>query len=499
MFTASLHILLLSSILTTQETAAIVADNVSGSVDPNGFCYCTVSYPDPTFPVDRVEHLEMLSVSLSTTVERELIKIQEFASKLSIHENRMQNLTFRVETMENDVVSYSELDFELLKLEIRQMESLTNKMKATVADSNGIIEQLSTELKNMTLAITKLEKFDKNNVLAIRREVVALKKRLESCQEIRNQTNPTQPPIVYVIQCVVTASSEPFRKTYIVSFKKLDECLSNTGSCNHGLVSNISEPFVVQLNWRGFAYKAGAWGRDPAPTPPKKDLYWQAPLGDGRYMDYYRQYGSFDDLLLYKNPKDYQLGSGHLAQGSGMVMYKNNLYYNLRDSRNIRKVDIDTNGIVLTKELPGAAFNNRFSYSGTPWQDIDLAVDESGLWAIYATEESTGNIVISKLNETTLSVEKTWVTGQYKPAASNAFIVCGVLYVTKTITTRQEEIFYMYDTKTNQDTKISIPFKKVMEYLHGVNYNPPDHKLYVYNDGYLITYDLSFYPKNTNS
>ncbi|KAK6487180.1 olfactomedin-4-like [Huso huso] len=468
MFTASLHILLLSSILTTQETAAMVAGNVSGSVDPNGFCYCTVSYPDPTFPVDRVEQLEMLSVSLSTTVERELIKIQEFASKLSIHENRMQNLTFRVETMENDVVSYSELDFELLKLEIRQMESLTNKMKATVADSNGIIEQLSTELKNMTLAITKLEKFDKNNVLAIRREVVALKKRLERCQEIRNQTNPTQPPIVY-------------------------------GSCNHGLVSNISEPFVVQLNWRGFAYKAGAWGRDPAPVPPKKDLYWQAPLGDGRYMDYYRQYGSFDDLLLYKNPKDYQLGSGHLAQGSGMVMYKNNLYYNLRDSRNIRKVDINTNGIVLTKELPGAAFNNRFSYSGTPWQDIDLAVDESGLWAIYATEESTGNIVISKLNETTLSVEKTWVTGQYKPAASNAFIVCGVLYATKTITTRQEEIFYMYDTKTNQDTKISIPFKKVMEYLHGINYNPPDHKLYVYNDGYLITYDLSFYPKNTNS
>ncbi|XP_041115724.1 olfactomedin-4-like [Polyodon spathula] len=467
MCTASFHVLLLSSILTTQVTTAMVPGSVNGSVGPNGFCHCTVNYPDLTFPVDRVEQLEMLSVSLSTTVERELTKIQEFASKLSIHEHRMQNLTFRVETMENNVASYSELDFELLKLEIRQMESLTNKMKATVADSNGIIEQLSIELKNMTLAITKLEKFDKNNVLAIRREVAALKRRLEECQETRNQTNPTQPPIVY-------------------------------GSCNHGLVSNISEPFVVQLNWRGFGYKAGAWGRDPAPVPPKKDLYWQAPLRDERYMDYYRQYESFDDLLLYKNPKEYQLGSGHLAQGSGMVVYKNNLYYNLLNSRNIRKVDINTNGIVLTKDLPGAAFNNRFSYSGSPWQDIDLAVDESGLWAIYATEESTGNIVISKLNETTLNVEKTWVTQQYKPAASNAFIVCGVLYVTKTVTTRHEEIFYMYDTKTNQDTKISIPFKKMMEYVHGVNYNPPDHKLYVYNDGYLINYDLSFYPKNTN-
>ncbi|KAK6485348.1 olfactomedin-4-like [Huso huso] len=452
------------------DTTPVLAANVTGSVDANGVCQCTVYLPDTTFPADRVEQLEIQASSLLISVEIEIQKILEYSSKIDIYESHLQNLTLRVEFMENSDISFTELDFELVKVEIQELEILISQLKGSLNGSNVIIEQLFVKIHNMSLTINNLEKLDKNNVLIIRREIIALRKQLKECEEARNQTKPTptQPSIIY-------------------------------GHCDHGPLLNISEPFIVQLNWRGFAYKAGAWGRDPAPVPPKKDLYWQAPLRDGRYMDYYRQYGSFDDLLLYKNPKDYLLASNNLAQGSGMVVYNNYLYYNLMNSRQIRKVDIDTNGIVLTKELPGAALNNRFSYSGTPWQDIDLAVDESGLWAIYATEESTGNIVISKLNETTLSVEKTWVTRQYKPAASNAFIVCGVLYATKTITTRHEEIFYMYDTKTNQDTKISIPFKKVMEYLHGVNYNPPDHKLYVYNDGYLITYDLSFYPKNTNS
>lgn len=56
---------------------------------------------------------------------------------------------------------------------------------------------------------------------------------------------------------------------------------------------------------------------------------------------------------------------------------------------------------------------------------MDFAVDEDGLWVVYAAEASTGNIVISKLNDTTLAVLNTWHTKQYKPSVTNTFMVCG--------------------------------------------------------------------------
>lgn len=56
--------------------------------------------------------------------------------------------------------------------------------------------------------------------------------------------------------------------------------LSSLGSCAHGGLQRVSRPLVVQLNWRGFSHKAGAWGRDSTPNPDSS-LYWVAPLSSG--------------------------------------------------------------------------------------------------------------------------------------------------------------------------------------------------------------------------
>lgn len=117
------------------------------------------------------------------------------------------------------------------------------------------------------------------------------------------------------------------------------------------------------------------------------------------------------------------------------------------------------------------------------------------LWVSEATEASTGNIVISKLNDTTLAVLNTWHTKQYKPSVSNAFMVCGVLYATRTLSTRAEEIFYYFDTNTGQEGRLAIVMQKVQETLQSINYHPYEQKLFVYNDGYLLNYDLFFQPQ----
>uniref|UniRef100_A0A8D1XEM5 Olfactomedin 4 n=4 Tax=Sus scrofa TaxID=9823 RepID=A0A8D1XEM5_PIG len=436
--------------------------NFTGSVDDRGTCQCSVILPDTTFPVERVERLEITAQTISKKFEKELSKVREYVQLISIYEKKLLNLTVRIEKIEQDTISYTELDFELIKIEVREMEKLIQQLKVGFVGSTVIIDQLEVEIRNMTLLVEKLETLDKNNVLNIRRQILALKNKLKECETSKLE-DPARPP-----------PPAP-------------------GSCTHGGVVNVSKPAIVQLNWLGFSYKYGAWGRDYSPQLPGKGLYWVAPLNtNGRTLQNYRLYNTLDDLLLYRYNQDYYISYG---QGSGIAVYNNNMYVNWYNTRNIARVNLATNRVEVTQTLPQAAYNNRFSYANVGWQDIDLAVDENGLWVIYATEASTGNIVISKLNDTTLAVLNTWHTKQYKPSVSNAFMVCGVLYATRTLSTRAEEIFYYFDTNTGQEGRLAIVMQKVQETLQSINYHPYEQKLFVYNDGYLLNYDLFFQPQ----
>uniref|UniRef100_A0A8C5QH21 Olfactomedin-like domain-containing protein n=1 Tax=Leptobrachium leishanense TaxID=445787 RepID=A0A8C5QH21_9ANUR len=444
--------------------------NSTGSVDEDGVCYCTVILPDTTFPYDRFEHLEISNRNLSISVEQQIIKIHSYELMVTVYLEKLKNLTVRVEKLENGELSYTKLDFELLKLEIIEMESLIVQLKASLNGTNVIVETLYAEIRNISILVHQMESYDKNNVLIIRREILALQKRLEDCQTHVNASRP--PPTV------------------------------DYGSCDHGGIINISKPVVVQLNYLSSSNTRGVWGKDAA-KGVSNGHYFVAPLltSDSRMMNVFRTYSSYDDLALYRQAKSVTLNTGttsspvytNCGQGGGAIVYKHFLYYNCYNTRNICKLNLTDNAITRIA-LTDSVFNNRFSYSHTTFQDIDMASDEDGLWVIYSTEDNIGNFVISKLNDASFTVQQTWRTSQYKPAVTNAFMACGVLYATRALNTQTEEIFYMYDTKTGKESYLSIPFTKMRENTHSLSYNPNDHKLYMYNDGFLVTYDLTFQP-----
>ncbi|XP_030076010.1 olfactomedin-4 [Microcaecilia unicolor] len=447
--------------------------NVTGSVDEGGQCLCTVILPDNSFPMHRMEFLEITSSNLSISVQQEITKIQSYRSSLAVYLERLSNLTLRVEKVELGILSYTELDFALLKLEIKEMESLAVQLRTSLNGSNIIAETLFMEIQNISVMVNQLESYDKNNVLAVRREITSLRKRLQDCE--KNQTVLSPPPVTY-------------------------------GTCDHGRLINVTKPFVVQLNWRGFSYKYGGWGKDSFVETSNKDQFWVAPLNtDARLMELVRFHTAYDDLLLYKSPSDKTLSKynsysrtydySNCGQGSGMTLYNNSLYYNCYNSQQMCRMNLDTNE-VQHQALPDAVYNNRFSYAAVAYQDMDFAADEEGLWVLYSTEQNAGNIMIGKLNVTSFTIERTWVTAQYKPGVTNAFMVCGVLYATRPVNTRMEEIFYMYDTNTGKEGKLSIMMDKMMETVQSLQYNPNDHKLYMYNDGYLVTYDITFLPSS---
>nr|XP_005987920.1 PREDICTED: olfactomedin-4-like isoform X2 [Latimeria chalumnae] len=459
-----------SSTFFHREKRAKVTYNETGSLDEGGSCVCSITLPNNVFPVERMEYLEIYSRELNFTFHQELLKVQKYERSITLYAQKLKNLTQTVDVIQYGRASISELDFEVLRVEIYEMESLVLQLRTSLGSSNTIVEKLYLEIKNISAIVTQLESYDQTNVLAVRREINTLRKRLQDCEV---EANPT------------------LRHPY--------------GSCDHGGLLDVSKPLIVQTNWRGISYTYGTWGRDPYPAPNKKEVYWVAPLAtDGRVLEYIGLFASYSDLLLYRSSSTIRLrygfyrSYGDFGDGSGMTMYNNSLYYNCYNSKYICRVNVDTNKLER-RALTAAGNNNRFSYAGVRYQDMDFEVDESGVWVIYATEESRGNMVISKINSTYFTVEKTWVTTQYKPGVTNAFVICGVLYATRALSTSREEIFYMFDTKTGKEGSISIMIDKKLETIQSLNYSPADHKLYMFNNGYEVTYNVIFKPQTTEA
>ncbi|GCB78165.1 hypothetical protein scyTo_0019368, partial [Scyliorhinus torazame] len=202
-------------------------DHVNGSINSDGVCVCSGDLSDNPFLVEKVEYLEKTYQTLNINPKRELSKVQEYMRTLAVNTAKLQNLTRRVESMENGDF-FTQLEFDLLKLEVRELLSLTSQLAAFLNGSNSMIDQLYSEILNMSQAVDQLESLDKHNVLAIRREITTLRKRLQDCEE--HQHSQTPAAVDY-------------------------------GSCDHNGLLNVSNPVVIQLNWRGFSYKSGGWGR----------------------------------------------------------------------------------------------------------------------------------------------------------------------------------------------------------------------------------------------
>lgn len=61
----------------------------------------------------------------------------------------------------------------------------------------------------MTLLVEKLETLDKTNVLAIRREILALKNKLKECEASKSENIPVAPPVPAPGKHAMFLPSEP--------------------------------------------------------------------------------------------------------------------------------------------------------------------------------------------------------------------------------------------------------------------------------------------------
>lgn len=240
--------------------------------------------------------------------------------------------------------------------------------------------------------------------------------------------------------------------------------------------------------------QAGSWCKDPLQAGDKVFFMPWTPYRTDTLIEF----ASLDDFKNGRQTTTYKLP--HRVDGTGFVAYDGAIFFNKERTRNIVKFDL------RTRIKSGEAIVNNANYHDTsPYRwggktDIDLAVDERGLWVIYATEQNNGRIVVSQLNPYTLRFEATWDTAYDKRSASNAFMVCGVLHVVRSTyeenesETTRSQIDYVYNTKLSQGASTDILFPNQHQYITAVDYNPRDNQLYVWNNFYILRYDLEFGP-----
>lgn len=127
---------------------------------------------------------------------------------------------------------------------------------------------------------------------------------------------------------------------------------------------------------------------------------------------------------------------------------------------------------------------------------VEFAVDESGLWLLYPALDTEGFhqevILLIHLHHRDLQPIRTFRTGLRRGRYGNSFLVCGVLYGVDSMERHYANVTYAFDTHTLTHTVPSLAITNVHAHTSQLAYNPMDKKLYAWDDGHQMRYDVVF-------
>ncbi|KAK1799987.1 hypothetical protein P4O66_006502 [Electrophorus voltai] len=329
--------------------------------------------------------------------------------------------------------------------------------------------------------VAQLDGLDKNKE-ALRSELDAVGVRMDRVEremdylEAQNGAQPCVDVDDKLVEQQVTVAKERNKAKY----SKLTDCSD--------MISSIKAMKILKR----VGGSKGMWTKDMGSSSGKIYIF----NGTGEDMLY--EFGSVRDFTSSQGTSGgtrIQLPSSW--GGMGHVVYNNHLYY-VKDGEELRLMKFDLLKGLVADSAVFPAKDQLPVYSLNPETYIDLAADEEGLWAIYATKENEKHVLLAKVDPQTLAIEQMWDTPCPRENAEAAFVVCGTVYVVYNSRlpsrSRIQCVFDVSDMVTNDDAPI-VYFPKRYGTHSSLKYSPLEQLLYAWDDGYQILYKLQMKKK----
>ncbi|XP_072220275.1 olfactomedin-like protein 2B [Leuresthes tenuis] len=246
-------------------------------------------------------------------------------------------------------------------------------------------------------------------------------------------------------------------------------------------VASISEP--VQQN--SYGLRDGAWMRDA--RGHGNVIY----LTNGHYGSNLLEFRDMDAFKSGQASNSYKLP--YSFTGTGHVVFNGAFYYNRAFSGDVVRYDLRHRYVSAWTTLHDALLEEQVHRTQT---EVELAVDESGLWLLYPALDTEGFhqevILLIHLHPRDLQTIQTFRTGLRRGRYGNTFLVCGVLYAVDSMERRHANVTYAFDTHTLTHTVPSLAFTNMHTHTSQLAYSPLDKKLYAWDGGNQMMYDVIF-------
>ncbi|XP_078500521.1 olfactomedin-like protein 3 [Lissotriton helveticus] len=335
------------------------------------------------------------------------------------------------------------------------------------------------EFKNQVVGMLENVEKEKESLRNDMENVNVRVERLEREVDYLETQNPA-PPCVEVDEKLTELNLAKAQKKKKEKYEKMTDCSES--------MSQINAMKILKR----YGSTSGIWTKDLMGTSEKIYVF------DGT---------SNDTVYVFPRMREFTLSSSTRKAsriklpfpwvGTGHVVYGGNLYFiRHQDEFQVIKFDLANKTVVDSAVFP--VEHQVPVYGLSPFNYIDIAADEEGMWAIYATKENVNNICLAKMDSKSLGIEQMWDTPCPIENAESAFVICGTIYVvynTKLPSrSRVQCVFDVSGTISTDDAPL-VYFPKRYGSHSSMKYNPREKQIYAWDDGYQIIYKLGMKAK----
>ncbi|XP_034144047.1 gliomedin [Esox lucius] len=216
----------------------------------------------------------------------------------------------------------------------------------------------------------------------------------------------------------------------------------------------------------------GVWMQDAAEV--NDEQMWTAEHFSGRVVQEYKSFASFPD----SSSRTIDIRKFH--QGCGHVVYHGNMYFHNAGTSRVVKFNMKTSRL-QTLAIENALYRNLTYLFHNSKTYFKFTVDENGLWLIFASDVYE-TIMVAKLDHKRFFVLSVVNTSYPIRKAGNAFIVCGVLYLTDA---KDSKVIHAIDLMREKDFHVSLNLRPTHGIMAMLSYYPNNQLLYMWDNSCL--------------